>query len=246
MGPRHRVQAAMKTVSSIRIAIHEFVRNVISNDGVAVDVDVNERNGGDGRQHNEQMAAPRSFRCCSQRQDKEYQDGAHVDVHVLELRRRPEIVLRLSPWITARAVDPAGGTGRYMSGASVLTRSPSQSRSVVCVGTPAMGPTIVLSGSGAEIARRGIPMLDRVSVCTSNDCSINFLAEMKNAMTREKSFTRASMTRRQALAAASSLVIGSSLGGFRPALAQAAPLRWGSAALARCIYRGARVDRGAA
>lgn len=55
-------------------------------------------------------------------------------------------------------------------------------------------------------------------------------------MTREKSATSASFTRRQALTAASSLVIGSSLGGFRPALAQAAPLRWGSASLGSTGY----------
>ncbi len=55
-------------------------------------------------------------------------------------------------------------------------------------------------------------------------------------MTREKSVSPTSMTRRQAFAAASSLVIGSSLGGFRPALAQAAPLRWGSASLGSTGY----------
>ncbi len=45
-----------------------------------------------------------------------------------------------------------------------------------------------------------------------------------------------SLTRRQALAAASGLVIGSSLGGFRPLLAQKAPLRWGSASLGSTGY----------
>lgn len=46
----------------------------------------------------------------------------------------------------------------------------------------------------------------------------------------------AGLSRRQALAAASGLVIGSSLGGFQPLLAQKRPLRWGSASLGSTGY----------
>jgi uncharacterized protein len=55
-------------------------------------------------------------------------------------------------------------------------------------------------------------------------------------MSRENSASPTSLTRRQALAAASGIMIGSSLGGFRPARAQAAPLRWGSASLGSTGY----------
>ena len=44
------------------------------------------------------------------------------------------------------------------------------------------------------------------------------------------------VSRRQFLAAASGLVIGTSLGGFRPVFAQGAPLRWGSASLGSTGY----------
>ena len=44
------------------------------------------------------------------------------------------------------------------------------------------------------------------------------------------------VSRRQLLAATSGLVIGTSLGGFRPVLAQSAPLRWGSASLGSTGY----------
>jgi TRAP transporter TAXI family solute receptor len=54
-------------------------------------------------------------------------------------------------------------------------------------------------------------------------------------MARAESASSSTLSRRQMLAATSGLVIGSSLGGFRP-FAQAAPLRWGSASLGSTGY----------
>jgi uncharacterized protein len=54
-------------------------------------------------------------------------------------------------------------------------------------------------------------------------------------MAHQKSAPPIALTRREALAAVSGLVIGSSFGGFRPLLAQA-PLRWGSASLGSTGY----------
>ena len=51
-----------------------------------------------------------------------------------------------------------------------------------------------------------------------------------------ESKTLAGLSRRQTLAAASGLLIGSSLGGLRPLLAQKQPLRWGSASLGSTGY----------
>lgn len=70
-------------------------QDAILDDGVVLDVDIDERNGGNRCQHNEQTAAPRLFRRCPQRQDEEHQHGAHVDVDVFEQRRRPQIVFGL-------------------------------------------------------------------------------------------------------------------------------------------------------